>query len=188
MSDKKILSPYMQGERIYVREVLLADVNEDYCRWMNDPEVTRYTESRFFPSDMDSLTENVRQKLQDHNSVFLAIVRRDTEQHIGNIKLGPIDWAHRLADVGILIGDKNCWGKAYATEAIGLVVKFAFQELNLHKLTAGFYAANKGSEKAFIKNGFVVEGIRARHRLCEGIYMDTVILGLLNEDGTATGC
>ena len=178
----------MQGERIYVREVRLADVNEDYYRWMNDPEATRYTESRFFPSDMDSLKETVRQKLQDRNSVFLAIVRRDTEQHIGNIKLGPIDWVHHLADVGVLIGDKNCWGKGYATEAISLVVKFAFQELNLHKLTAGFYAANKGSEKAFKKNGFVVEGIRARHRLCEGSYMDTVILGLLNEGGTGTGC
>jgi RimJ/RimL family protein N-acetyltransferase len=177
----------MQGERIYMREVRLADVNEDYCRWMNDPEVTKYTESRFFPGDMDSLKENVRQKLQDRNSVFLAIVRRDTEQHIGNIKLGPIDWAHRLADVGVLIGDKGCWGKGYATDAIGLVVKFAFQELNLHKLTAGYYKANEGSAKAFSKNGFIVEGIRARHRLCEGSYMDTVILGLLNEGRAESG-
>lgn len=180
------MSPYIQGNRIHLREVRLIDVNEGYCRWMNDPEVTRYTESRFSSFDIDSLAENVRQKLEDRNSMFLAIVREDTEQHIGNIKLGPIDWMHRLADIGVMIGDKECWGNGYATEAISLVVQFAFQELNLHKLTAGFYAANRGSERAFLKNGFVVEGIRKRHRLCEGNYMDTVILGLLNEVGTET--
>jgi RimJ/RimL family protein N-acetyltransferase len=181
MNDRKILSPYMLGERIYLREVRLTDVNQDYCRWMNDPEVTKYTESRFSSYEIDSLTESVRQKLADCNSVFLTIMRKDTEQHIGNIKLGHIDWPHRLADIGVMIGDKECWGNGYATEAISLVVQFAFQELNLHKLTAGFYAANKGSERAFLKNGFVVEGIRKRHRFCEGNYVDTVLLGLLNE-------
>lgn len=187
MTDKKRISPYLEGERIYLREVCLADVNDDYYRWMNDANVTKYTESRFSSNDMDSLRENVQQKLKDCNSFFLAVVLKDTEQHIGNIKLGPIDWDHRLADVGILIGNRNSWGKGHATEAIGLVVKFAFRELKLHKLTAGYYAANKGSEKAFFKNGFVVEGVRSRHRLCEGNYMDTVILGLLNEGGTGSG-
>jgi len=181
MNDTKTLSPYVQGERIYLREVNPADVNDNYYRWMNDPEVTRYLESRFFPNDMDSLREHVHQKLKDRNNVFLAVVRKDTEQHIGNIKLGPIDWMHRLADVGVLIGDKDCWGKGYATEAIGLVVRLAFRELNLHKLTAGYYIANKGSEKAFKNNGFVVEGIRVKHRFCEGTYVNTVILGFLNE-------
>ncbi|MBN1545541.1 MAG: GNAT family N-acetyltransferase [Syntrophaceae bacterium] len=188
MDNKIALSSKLQSERIYLRKIRLTDANEDYCRWMNDSDVTRYIESRFFPCDINSLKKNIRQKLQDRDSVFLAIVRNDTEQHIGNIKLGPIDWTHRLADIGVLIGEKNCWGKGYATEAIGLVVKFAFRELNLHKLTAGFYAANKGSQQAFLKNGFVVEGTRAQHRLCEGRYMDTIILGLLNENGMQKKC
>ena len=100
MNNTKTLSFYVQGERIYLREVNPADVNDNYYRWMNDPEVTRYLESRFFPNDMNSLREHVHQKLKDRNNVFLAIVQKDTEQHIGNIKLGPIDWMHRLADVG----------------------------------------------------------------------------------------
>lgn len=182
MNDIETFSPYLRGERIYLRKVCLTDVNENYYRWMNDPEVTRYLESRFFPNDMDSLRENVASKLKDKNNVFLTIIRSDTDEHIGNIKLGPIDWMHRLADVGVLIGDKASWGKGYATEAIGLVVRLAFQQLNLHKLTAGYYSDNKGSGKAFNSNGFVIEGIRRKHRLCEGLYVDTVILGLLRED------
>ena len=184
MSDQKTFSSYAQGERIYLREVRPVDVNDNYYCWMNDPEIKRYLESRFFPNDMDSLREHVNQKLKDRNSIFLAIVRIDTEHHIGNIKLGPIDWIHRLADVGVLIGDKDCWGKGYATEAIGLVARLAFRDLNLHKLTAGCYVVNKGSEKAFRNNGFVVEGVRLKHRFCEGTYVDTVILGLLNEGFT----
>jgi ribosomal-protein-alanine N-acetyltransferase len=178
---------YLQSERIYLREVRVSDVNEDYYRWMNDPEITRYLESRFFPNDIDSLKEYVNQRQKDRNSVSLAIMIKGEERHIGNIKLGPIDWIHRLADVGVLIGDKGSWGGGYATEAISLVIKLAFQGLNLHKLTAGYYADNKGSEKAFRKNGFVVEGLRRKHRFCEGSYVDTVVLGLLREDENKEG-
>lgn len=179
MNDIKSFSPDIRGKRIYLREVRLTDVNENYCRWMNDPEVTRYLESRFSTNSMDSLRDNVANKLKDRNNIFLAIIRNDTDEHIGNIKLGPIDWMHGLADVGVLIGDKASWGKGYATEAIGLVVRLAFQRMNLHKLTAGYYSNNKASGKAFNNNGFVVEGVRRKHRFCEGIYVDTILLGLI---------
>jgi len=182
MDDKKEYLPYLQGELIYLREVRPSDVNEAYYSWMNDPEITRYLESRFFPNDMESLEDYVSKRQKDPNDIFLAIVLKDTDRHVGNIKLGPINWIHRLADVGVLIGDKDSWGKGYATEAIGLVARMAFHNLNLHKLTAGYYADNKGSERAFLKNGFLIEGKRRAHRFSNGVYVDTVILGLLRED------
>lgn len=182
MKEKRREFPGLQGNRIVLREVCPDDVNDRYLGWMNDPKVTKYTESRFSSNDMERLKEDIRQKLDDRRIVFLAIVRKDTGRHIGNIKLGPIDWNHLLADVGVMIGDMDSWEQGFATEAIGLLAGYAFRELKLHKLTAGYYAANKGSEKAFLKNGFRVEGIRKRHRICEGEYMDTVILGLLKEE------
>ena len=182
MNEKRKWFPGIQGDRIFLREVCLADVNDRYLGWMSDPKVTKYTESRFSSNNMEKLKEDVRQKLDNRNIFFLAIIRKDTDRHIGNIKLGPIDWNHLLADVGVMIGDIDSWGQGCATEAIGLLACYAFQELNLHKLTAGYYAANKGSEKAFLNNGFRVEGVRKRHRICEGEYMDTVILGLLKEE------
>jgi len=188
MNGQNEPSHFIQGERLYLREVRLSDVNESYYRWMNDPDVTRYLESRFFPNDMESLRDYVRDRSKDRDSIFLAIVLKEGERHIGNVKLGPIDWIHRLADVGVLVGEKDCWGKGYASEAIGLVVKLAFSRLNLHKLTAGYYAVNQGSAKAFGKNGFVVEGIRKKHRFCEGIYTDTVILGLVDGEKPGGNC
>lgn len=180
MNKDQIFRPFLTGSRIYLREVRLTDVNESYYKWMNDPEVTQYLESRFYPQSMESISEFVKNQTGDQNNVFLAIILKEGDFHIGNIKIGPINWIHRFAEVGILIGDKTSWGKGYGTEAIGLVVKYAFNILNLHKLTAGCYNSNQGSLKAFQKNGFEVEGVRKKHSFHNGEYIDAILLGLLN--------
>jgi RimJ/RimL family protein N-acetyltransferase len=160
-----------------------ADVNEAYHRWMNDPEVTRHLESRFFPLSQESLKEYVRKLRGDRDNLFLAIVLRDGEQHIGNIKLGPINWIHRTADIGLLIGEKTCWGQGYATEAIRCIAAHAFEVLNLHKLTASCYHTNGGSARAFLKAGFAQEGVRHSQFYSGGAYVDQVLLGLVRPDG-----
>ncbi|MGE3540907.1 MAG: GNAT family N-acetyltransferase [Candidatus Tectimicrobiota bacterium] len=171
---------FLQSARLYLREVRPSDVTDTYYRWMNDPEVTRYLESRFTPYAREGLREYVLGKLGDRDNVFLAIILHEGERHIGNIKLGPIHWIHRYADIGLLIGEKDCWGQGYATEAIQLVVEYAFNTLNLHKLTAGCYALNAGSLHAFRKVGFLVEGTRLQHFYYDGSYIDEILLGLVN--------
>jgi len=173
---------FLEGKRLYLREVRPSDVSENYYRWMNDPEVTHYLESRFYPNSIEGLREYVESKLGDRDNVFLAIVLKEGGRHIGNIKLGPINWIHRFADVGIVIGEKDCWGKGYATESIRLVVDYAFHVLNLHKVTAGCYSLNEGSAKAFQKAGFVVEGTHRQQYYCCGSYVDGVLLGLTRSD------
>lgn len=172
---------FLSGDRIYLREVRPSDVNDDYYRWMNTPEITRFLESRFYPNPIETLQEYVRDALSDRQSVFLAIVLKHGDRHIGNVKLGPINWIHRVADIGILIGEQDCWGKGYATESIRLVVDYAFRVLNLHKVTAGCYADNEGSVKAFQKVGFVIEGVRKEHYFSNDKYVGHVLLGLIRE-------
>jgi len=169
----------MPGDRIYLRKVSPDDVNEAYCRWMNDPTTNRFLESRFYPHSIETLREYVVNKQGDNLNAFFAIVLKNRDRHIGNIKLGPVDPNHRLADIGILIGEKDCWGKGYASEAISLIVDYAFNILNLHKVTAGCYAPNKGAIRAFEKTGFVQEGVRKVHCFFEGAYVDDVLLGLV---------
>jgi len=173
--------PFLSGESIYLREVRLSDVNGDYYNWMNDPEITQYLESRFIPYSMNSLEEYVGGKRGSNDEIFLAVVRKENDKHIGNIKLGPINWIHRIGGIGILIGDKGSWRQGVGTEAIILVSQYAFNTLNLHKVTAGCYKVNKGAARAFEKAGFVVEGVRKRHCFCQGKYVDIVLLGRINE-------
>lgn len=172
-------NPFLSGQNIYLREVLISDVTGSYYRWMNDPGITQFLESRFRPNSIESLTEYVKSKTADSSNIFLAIILKEDHRHIGNIKLGPINWVHRFADIGIVVGEKDCWGKGYASEAIGLVTKFAFDTLNLHKLTASCYEMNHGSVKAFQKAGFYIEGIRKSHFYCQGTYVDDILLAIL---------
>jgi RimJ/RimL family protein N-acetyltransferase len=166
------------GERLYLREIRLSDVGEAYHRWLNDPLVTRYTESRFFPSSMDALREYVARFQNDRQNLFVAIVLRQDDRHIGNIKLGPINWIHRTGDIGIIIGERDCWGHGYASEAIRLLTDYAFGMLNLRRVTAGCYATNVGSYKAFLKAGWREESVRPRQYWSEGAYVDEILLGL----------
>ena len=171
---------FITGKHIYLRDVRLSDVNENYYRWMNDPEVTKFTESRFYPISEEALEDYVKEKQKDKDSIFLAIIFKENQKHIGNIKLGPINWIHRLADIGIIIGEKDYWGKGCATEAIRLISKYAFSTLNLHKLTAGCYKGNAGSGKAFKKAGFIEEGLRKAHLFYDGEYQDILQYVVIN--------
>lgn len=177
---------FARGERVYLREVRPSDVNATYYRWMNDPEVTRYLESRYYPQPAEKITEFVEGMLGNRNHVFFAIVLKDGDRHIGNIKLGNINWIHRTADVGLLIGEKDCWGKGYASEAIRLITEYAFGTLNLRKLVAGCYDVNGGSAKAFLKVGWAEEGRRKAQYFCDGAYRDEILLGVVRT-AEATG-
>jgi [ribosomal protein S5]-alanine N-acetyltransferase len=187
MADREAAyRPFIEGERIFLRAVLASDVTERYARWMNDPEVSRFLESRFRPSSPETIAAYVRKMEEAPDFLFLAIVLKEGGLHIGNIKAGPIDWVHRFAEVSLLIGEKDCWGKGLGTEAIRLIVRFAFETLNLHKLTACAYADNHGSIKAFQKAGFLEEGLRKEQRFFAGMYTDEALFGIVRNDGAAT--
>ena len=178
--NKPDFYPFLVGNRLYLREVRPSDVNENYYRWMNDPEVTQYLESRFTPNSMESLLEYVKGFQGNKDNIFLAIALKENQKHIGNIKMGPINWFHRFADIGIMIGEKDYWGKGYALEAITLLAEHAFRNLDLHKLTAGCYEQNQGAQKAFQKAGFVIEGVIKKHCFFNGKYVDAILLGQIN--------
>lgn len=169
----------LEGPRLYLRDLRTDDVGERYCAWMNDPEVMQFTESRFAPHTVHSLRAYVANATGRPDTVFLAIVIKDGERHIGNIKLGPIHPVHRRGDIGIIIGEKDCWGSGYATEAIQILARYAFGRLQLHKLTAGCYGGNGGSIRAFEKAGFTREAVRPSHFQCDGRFVDEILLGMV---------
>jgi len=170
------------GQRLYLREVRLTDVGERYYSWLNDSEVNRYLETRFIPRSCENIIDYVKRLDGKDNEPFFAICLKKNDLHIGNIKLGPINWYHRTADVSLFIGEKSLWGQGYAAEAISMITDFAFRELNLNKLKAGSYEANRGSIKAFEKSGYQREGLLRSHVISEGKEMDVVLLGILAKE------
>jgi len=158
--------------------VLEADhVGDAYVAWLNDPEVGRFLESRFADHDLASTRAFVADMLASDNNLFLGIRSRELDRHVGNIKLGPIDRHHGTAEIGLMIGDRDAWGRGIATAAIGAVAEIARDELGLRKVTAGCYARNVASERAFMRCGFAIEGRRPAQVVCEGETDDLVVMG-----------
>ena len=172
-------TPVLYGERIYLRRLTEDDATEDYVRWMNDPDINQYLESRFYTHTIESTKAFVRSVTNDNNYQF-GIFLKDSGKHIGNIKVGGINHYHRFADIGFLIGEKEYWGKGIATEAIRLATDFAFNTLNLHKIWGGLYSPNIGSLKAFEKNGYEQEGVKKSQYLLNGVYYDDIMFGKVN--------
>jgi RimJ/RimL family protein N-acetyltransferase len=120
--------------------------------------------------------------MNESRSDFLfGIFLSKTGQHIGNIKIGQIHPVHRYADVGLLIGERTCRGRGYGTQAIVLATSYAFSELHLNSLTAGIYAPNLSSYRAFIKAGWEDAGRYRRHRFFEGSFIDQINVQKCNE-------
>ena len=151
-------------------------VGDDYVRWMNDPQINRFLESRFATHTHDSVRAFVAAALANPDTLFLGIRHRELGKHVGNIKL-ELNRRHGLGEVGILIGERAVHGRGVATGAIELLAAVARVQLGVRKLTAGCYATNKGSERAFVKAGFTVEGVRPAHFLLEGSPEPMVLMG-----------
>lgn len=145
---------------------------------MNDPEVNRYLETRFLPQSLEALQRYWQEHRDDTASPWFAICLLADGRHIGNIKLGPINWLHRHADLSLFIGDSSCWGKGFASEAIAVLRDWAFSELDMQKLNAGIYAGNVGSRRAFEKCGFSLEGTLRDEVMSCGNRIDLWRMGL----------
>lgn len=172
----------LESDDIYLRKISISDCNENYLNWMNDSEVNKYLESRFTTHSIDSLKDFVNSMNNSENNILFAIIDKSSDKHIGNIKLGNIHPVHKYADIGLIIGDKNCWGKGIGTKSIQLVTDYAFNKLNLRKVIAGVYEYNIGSIRAFEKCGFKRAYVKKDTYFFEGNYIDAIVFELYNKN------
>ena len=126
-----------------------------------------------------------REKDLDENSpdqFFFYIRTLEDDKLIGFVGLFGVAWIHGDAWVGIGIGERDAWGKGYGTDAMRLILKFAFTELNLHRVTLGVFAYNTRAIRSYEKAGFILEGTEreALHR--DGSHADGLYMGILRED------
>ena len=171
-----------ENEHIYLRELTEQDAAEEYVAWLNDSEVKKYLESRFQQHTIESVKNFIKQATSDKSTMFFAIIAKDKEKHIGNVKTGPVNTHNNTAAMGIMIGDKNYWGKGYGSEAIALAAAYAFEERKLHKIYAHIASINQSSARSFEKAGFTYEATLKQNLLIDGAYHDTLIYCMINPE------
>ena len=150
----------IKSEVIILKKLnLKKDISKEYQNWLNDFEVQRYTEQKYKKHSLADVRNFVREKNKSKNEFLYGIFlkKNNLNIHIGNIKLGPINFAHKNAQISYFIGEKELWGNGYTTLAIKEIIKIA-KKKGVKKLKAGLYEPNIGSEKVLIKNGFKIEG------------------------------
>lgn len=178
-----ITSSILRGRGgVTLRQISLQDCTDTYVKWLNDTDVNRFLETRWYTQDLDAIKEFVKSQRENDHSLLFSIIYDVTGSHIGNIKIGPIHFKYRHADISYFIGEKDLWGRGIASEAIRLVCGFGFNSLCLHRIEAGAYSAAVGSWKALEKNGFLREGVFRERVVSEDGFMDVYRYGILKSE------
>ena len=101
------------------------DITKKYQKWMNDPEVHKYTEQRYKKHSLKDIRKFVKEKNKSKTEFLFGIFLKKNKilNHIGNIKLGPINFIHKTAETSYFLGEKDLWGKGYTTIAIKKIIK-----------------------------------------------------------------
>lgn len=158
---------------------------ENCLRWLNDQLINLWLLAGSFPLEWLREKEWFDLRGKDKENVALAIETKD-DKHIGNIGLHKINWVSGLAEIGIVIGDKDEWGKGYGSEAERMIIDYAFSSLNLRKIYGQAFAQNLGSIKALEKNDFQEEARLKKHYYKNGEYQTIVVMSLFREDWQKT--
>jgi diamine N-acetyltransferase len=149
-----------------------------YHRWINDFEVTHYYLDTPRPQTLEERAAwYERASAGDPNNIDFLIYELATMRPIGRVGLEDIQYQHRRATFGILIGEKDCWGKGYGTEATRLALDYGFHLLSLHNIMLSVVSANVAAIRAYTRAGFRVIGVRRESRregdhTLDSIYMD----------------
>lgn len=150
-------------------------------RWDNDFAVTVLSGDPPRPVAREATEADYERygRGESRNWVGLVIYERATMRPIGVTDLRNLDHVRRTAEFGIMIGEKDCWGKGYGTEAVILMLDYGFTVLGLHNVMLDTFSYNERAIRAYTRAGFREIGRRREaHRLGDRVY-DVVYMDCL---------
>lgn len=150
-----------------------------YQRWINDFAVTRTTASGLRPITAENEEAWYTAFTNASDQVNFTIYERTSGRPVGNCGLMHVNLTQRTAELGIMIGERDCWGKGYGTEATWLVCDYGFAVLGLHNILLMVYSYNERGIRAYRRVGFREIGRRRESRRLAGQVYDTVYMDLL---------
>ena len=169
----------ISSNTIYLRPLTISDAKQYYINWLNDKEVNRFLESRFNDHSIEDLKKYISNFDQKSRFLF-GIFDNTSDLHIGNLTLDISP--HNVAYFGYLIGEKNYWGTPAATEAICLILDFAFNFMKVRKVWGGISKSNLPAIFNIHRLGFQREGTLRQQVTDKGKITDVLQYGLLRDE------
>ncbi len=175
----------IEGKLINLRAQEMSDLAR-MTRWVNDREVTRFLSTRYpwAEATEEAWLRNRTSKPMAFGDVGFAIETKDGV-HIGSCGLHEASPEQRSAELGIMIGERAYWSRGYGSDAVATLVRFAFDEMNLHRIELHVFDFNARGMRAYEKCGFVEEGRMRQARHQEGAYHDVVVMSVLRDENWA---
>ena len=171
----------ISGENISLSPLVQEDLDKLWL-WINDKEISQYLTvyRRLFSKEAEK--EWLNKTLMDTENPTFAILSNTNKNIIGVVSL-TVDKENNNSVLGIFIGEKNLWNKGLGTEAIILLLDYAFNVLNLHKVWLGVFSFNKRAYQVYQKVGFKEVGrLREHIRVGDCRYSDYIIMDILNRE------
>ncbi|WP_373897419.1 GNAT family N-acetyltransferase [Haloimpatiens sp. FM7315] len=165
------------GEKVCLRAYKEEDIKKA-ATFVNDKELKKLLVTTIpFPMTMWEEESWIKsQKASSSGEYNFAIEDIETKKYIGGCGIHNVNWLARVAEVGIMIGDKNYWGKGYGTDAMKVLMKFIFEDMNINKIRLSTFSFNERAIKSYKKCGYAVEGVLKNELFKEGQYYDEIIL------------
>jgi len=168
----------LQGQKVRIRAVERLDL-PDFVRWFNDPEVTEFLDVET-PMGMEQEIAWF-EKLELSEMEVYSIETNDAHL-IGNVGILKVDWVVRKALIGMVIGEKEDWGKGYGTDALNTILGYLFDEMNMNMVHLEVDPSNARAIRCYEKCGLRREGGLRQSRWKRGASRDTLMMSILRTE------
>jgi len=172
----------LRGRRVRLSAMTEADL-ESVARWYEDPDFLRFYDSLpAYPKTAESLKEWLKERQEASDEFWFAVRSVPSGDLIGMVAIDGIEWSNRSGWLSIGIGDQSNWNQGFGREATELLVEFAFNELNLHRITLTVFRYNERAIALYEKIGFQHEGTFRDFGERDGKRYDMLLYGLLRPE------
>lgn len=169
------------GHKVFIRAVEEEDL-PDIHKWSNDFELMELFDFKINFINYDALIQKVSADESREDQISFTIAENETKRPVGKCMLTEIDYSNKRCLCSLYIGDMESREMGYGTEAMQLLMKFVFEDLNLNRLGLWVFDFNKRAIKSYKKCGMKVEGIMREGVFRDGKYHDVYFMGILKNE------
>lgn len=170
------------GKKVLLRAYCKDDIKLAQ-QYLNQPEIKRnLTPGIPYPFTLEMEEKWYESMTESQDNYSFAIEDLESGIYLGGCGINNVDWKNSVVTVGIFIGDKEYLGKGYGTDAMQVLTKFIFHEMNINKVKLHVYSFNTRAIKSYEKCGFKKEGILRQEIFRDGKYYDEIVMGILKEE------
>jgi ribosomal-protein-alanine N-acetyltransferase len=174
--------PKLESSRLLFQDLAEAD-RQEILYMRSDPSIYQFLDRQPSQSldDIDKFIDIVKTAFAEQNGISWVLVKKEDKRVVGYIGLWRIAKEHNRGEIGYAL-KKEFWGLGMMKEAIDLVVRFGFNQMELHSIMADVNPLNEKSLRVLEKCNFKREAYHRENYFYNGKYLDSVIFGLLERD------